>query len=300
MESARAYSSRFWAKVELARLFDSYTTLAKDSVVPLFAILVFLLIDSRRAAARPLAASTTASASAPLPPAPGDSRVDVPWHEVIAALGFLALPLVGLLLAQLATGGAFTTRYTLPSVIGASLLLAYAGARFGDGRAVPGVAMAAILLGWFLNGEMVYHLRGVPKDLTLTPAMFAPVLETDLPVVVTRSITFLQADSQLPRPLSDRLVYLTSKGEPTDDRALTALSRWTHHLDIHDFDAFVRAHDSFFAFGSPNEPTFRALLEAGGETTLLRSGRFRGFDAVLVRISRRGNPSPATTTAGTQ
>jgi hypothetical protein len=150
--------------------------------------------------------------------------------------------------------------------------------------------MAAILLGWFLYGELVYHLRGAPADLALTPAMFAPVSGTDLPVVVTRSLTFLQADSELPRPLSDRLVFLTSKGEPTDDRALTALGRWIR-LDIQDFDAFVRAHDEFFAFGSPSDPTFRAIQEGGVQMTLLQSSRFRNSDAVLVRVDSFSAPS---------
>jgi hypothetical protein len=276
IRAARAYTSFFWSKVGPTNLFDAYRFLAKDAVVPLFAILVLLMIDARRAAARP----TTSTA-------PEDARADVPGHELIAALGFLALPPLGVVLARLAAGGAFTDRYALPGVIGPGLLLAYAGARLAGGRAAPGAAMAAILLGWFLFGEAVHLRRGAPADLALEPKLFEPVSGADLPVVVTRSLIYLQADHELPRPLSDRLVFLTSKGESTDERALKSLSRWIS-LDVEDFDAFVGAHDGFFAFGSPNDPAFQALREVGARMTLLQTGRFRNSDVVLVRVDQRG------------
>ena len=63
---------------------------------------------------------------------PTATRRRPPLCEVVAAAGFAAIPIVGLVLAQFGTEHAvFTPRYALPTVIGLGILPAYVAARAG-------------------------------------------------------------------------------------------------------------------------------------------------------------------------
>jgi hypothetical protein len=276
IQASRAeFKDTFWARPSWSFGLQFYLFLFKGTTIPLVMLLAFLAVDSRLDGKR-------RNADVAYEPSP---RVNpVPLHEVIAALGFLGLPFVGLALAKLAAGGAFTERYALPAVIGFGLLLAYVGDWLGQGRRVPGAVMTLIFCGWFVSYE-AYHLEREPeRHLLIEPSSFRPVSETDLPLVFSWSIQFLQAYHDLPHDLSSRCYYLT-EGKSTDELALRKLSRWVP-LHVVDADRFLGEHQRFFVCGFPGDSLFRSLLDDKATVTLIKARRFREGEVILVLVDR--------------
>jgi hypothetical protein len=73
----------------------------------------------------------------------------IPPEEVVAALGYLAIPVLAVLLGKLATG-AFTDRYAMAAVLGLAVIIPWGAYFILDGRATMGIALAAALFCWFV------------------------------------------------------------------------------------------------------------------------------------------------------
>ena len=69
-------------------------------------------------------------------------------HELVAVTGLVAMPLITMVLAKLATN-AYELRYALPTVIGCDLLIVLSVAILTRNRPAVGVSLALILGGWF-------------------------------------------------------------------------------------------------------------------------------------------------------
>src|SRR5262249_17409305 len=140
IERARTYSTTFWAPPHWRTAVDFYYTLLTPALLPLVAMLVLSAVYSTTRPSRPSSHNH-------------NSRTATPFHEIAAALGFIALPIVAFVLAKVVTG-ALTGRYALPSVIGFSILFAFAAHRMLDGRAIMGVSLAVSIFCGFMMLEV--------------------------------------------------------------------------------------------------------------------------------------------------
>jgi hypothetical protein len=281
MRASGQYSHVFWSKPSWGDSLLFYVYLLKTTMVPALAVLVFLAIDGRLTGIR------TASV-------PDDDQLRsgsvVPAHELIAALGFVALPLVGIALSKLVAGGSFTYRYALPAVTGVALLAAYVGERVGSGRILPGAVMAVSLAGWFLLTEGYHLSRGPSENMFVSVSEFECAAGSELPVVITWPKLFLQARHELPAPLAQRLVFVL-RGDTTDNRGLRLLSRWAP-ITLAEYDEFMSRHERFFVCGFPTDPVYSSLLDSGASVRMLCSRRFREGQSILALVELRAARHP--------
>jgi hypothetical protein len=129
--------------------------------------------------------------------------------EIGAAVGFLLLPVVGVLVGELVTG-AYVERYVLSAAIGPALLVPLALYRIGWR---PRIAMvtAALLTLWFVVLFQYWH-RDIGVDLDRRDRLVAFVQEHaagDLPVAVAHPHDYLELAHDAPQPIADRLVRLS-------------------------------------------------------------------------------------------
>ncbi len=157
IQQARSYSHHFWAIPEWNLIPGFYYTLLMPSIGPIVATLIV-------ASLWPLAETTKNQDS--LTP-----TFLLPWHEIAAAIGFIAIPVVAVIMGKLVIG-AFTYRYALSAVIGFSLLLAIVVRRFDKGIAPLMGTFFILFISWLVhdggsdsiqtpkrhNEELVEHL----------------------------------------------------------------------------------------------------------------------------------------------
>ena len=116
----------------------------------------------------------------------------LPLHELAAVLGFVALPLLGVVMSRV-TGTTFTVRYAAPAIIGFAMLLAY----LANGHRLL-AKYGAILLVLILVGRIAQAMRSDFRRAVEDAAMSREfqVLEglgrSDLPVVIADPFTFLK------------------------------------------------------------------------------------------------------------
>lgn len=275
LHAASEFKSTFWAQTTWMFSLQFYPFLLKGATVPLVALFVFLAIYTRfrrDSAVESDGEGMTAATEA------------VPLHEWVAALGFILLPFVAVVVAKVATGGAFTERYALPAVLGFGLLFAMLGDQLFARRWVPGAAMALCFCGWFLSYEIYHIKRESESRLAVSTEDYRVVSSSDQPLVFSWSIMYLQAQRDLSRELAKRSYFL-SEGKTTDELALKKLSRWIP-LNIVERDRFFHEHDQFYLCGFPGDPIFLALLSGRSKLTLMQSHRFREGEVVLVHVDR--------------
>jgi hypothetical protein len=276
---AGAYRGTFWSKPNWAQNVNFYRALLEDATFPLFATLVLLVIIGRYA---------TREGRQDEPLTAGGDEERVPLHEFTAALVLVALPFLGFLLAKIASGGAYTERYALPSVMGFALILTYGGARLRRLGAIPGVVMSVCVVGWFFLYQLHALNTPVAASVQVSDADFQSTQANNLPIVVSRSFLFLQAHRDLSPPLSKRLVFLT-QGTTTDEIGLSRLSEWVP-LKVEDFDGFVKSHARFYLCGYPADPVFRTVFDSRARLTMLQSRRYREGEAVLSLVTQDLSP----------
>jgi len=181
----------------------------------------------------------------------------IPMHEVVAALGYLAVPALAVLLAKVATG-AFTNRYALGAVLGLALIIPWGAYLILDGRATLGIALAAVLLSWFVAKDGIEPAVNARRALATfqdTLAFLRGAAPADAPLVIASPHLFLQLSYYAPPPLASRLVYLTDTAASmryfetdTVELGLQEFRRWTP-MSIEDYPSYVREHRRFLLYG---------------------------------------------------
>ena len=134
IQSGRKLAATFWARPQWQQMADFYQHVLSPASVPLLVIVLGLAVYG-------LARASDGGKSAATGAAPP------PRHEIVAALGYLALPVVAVLVAKLVTG-AFTDRYALPAVLGVAIIVSWGAHQLLDHRAALGAILAALLTGW--------------------------------------------------------------------------------------------------------------------------------------------------------
>ena len=241
IQHARSYSQHFWAIPEWHLIPGFYYTLMIPAVGPIVATLV---VASLWWEGETLRHQSTIS-SPPL----------LPWHEIAVAIGFIAIPVVAVILGKLIIG-AFTYRYALSAVIGFSILIAHGVRRLDGGRAVLGTCFAVFLCGWFIIAAFIqYKHQGVTITSWSNNYTFLQSdVDSTLPIVAADLHTFMTLAYYAPPAVSSRVVYLADPeasfrhlGHDTVDRGILDLRPW-FPVAVEEFHDYVASHDRFLAY----------------------------------------------------
>ena len=243
IRAGRQLAATFWARPQWGALIGFYQNVLSPAVVPLVVILIVLSIY---AIARPFPRDGRAPSAATVPPI----------HELVAALGYLAIPGIEIVMAKLVTG-AFTDRYALPALIGFALVIPWGAYHLFDRHVTLGVAVAALLCGWFVVKVGIEPARQLRQDRANQAGvyrLFRSGLPGDVPIVIASPHAFLQLTYYAPPDLTSRLVYLAAPEEAmryletdTPEVGVVEFRRWTS-LQVEPYQEYIRAHPRFLLY----------------------------------------------------
>ena len=248
IQAGRRLGATFWAR---ARWFDMVTfyqnllSLTASGAIFLF-IGILVLLTTYALVRSSIGAEPKHGAT---------SRI--PLHEVVASLGYLAIPALAVLLAKVATG-AFTDRYALAAVLGLALMVPWGAYLILDGRATLGIALAAVLFSWFVAKDGIEPAMTQRRELATlqdTLAFLKRAAPDDAPLVIASPHLFFQLSYYAPPSLASRLVYLTDTAASmrhvrtdTVELGLQEFRQWIP-MSVEDYRSYVRAHPRFLLYG---------------------------------------------------
>ncbi|MEJ2009572.1 MAG: glycosyltransferase family 39 protein [Acidobacteriota bacterium] len=234
IHAAQKFAPHFWSKPYWTSMLYFYQHfLLPPAVLPLLAI---LLVVITYAALRPTQAGTEARRV----------RSSLPSHEIAAALGFLLVPVVGVVLAKTAVG-AFAPRYALSAVIGLSIIVAWGLYILLDGRRSVALALGLLLCGFLVAKQVQTYRRAVEErsEQASTYAFLEAHAKGNAPIVISDPVAFTMLTYKAPRDIEQRLLYLADpqlgiRYTGTDDieQGLVEMKRWAG-LNVEPYHTFV-------------------------------------------------------------
>jgi Dolichyl-phosphate-mannose-protein mannosyltransferase len=242
IQAAKTYSAHFSGQPHWGEILDCYYWLLTPALLPLVGLLILSAVYSTTHAVSPNSQNE-------------EPRSAPAFYEVTAALGFTAIPVVAVILAMLVTG-AFTVRYVLPSVIGFSILFAFAAYRLLDGRAIIGASLVVLLCSAFVMGEVRNFRRLVEASLdqAKTYEFLRSDSESKLPIVASDLHAFMQLAHYAPRDVASRLVYLANAqaslrylGHSSVDQGILDLKPW-FRLNVEEYAPYVASQQRFLVY----------------------------------------------------
>jgi hypothetical protein len=242
IQQASSYSQGFWARPSLGSIPEAYSTLLMPA--SLLALVSVFLGGSYMLTHSIGSGSRSAARHSPIPP-----------HEIAAAVGFVALPIITVL-ATMMTTGAFTFRYALPTVLGVCVLVALTMERLFREYAFVGMAIFSLLCVGFCVLS-VRNLQGIQgASLGRVYDLIGREPDRSLPVVVSDAHSFMSLSHYAPRELSSRLVYLADPkaslrhlGYDTVDRGILDLKPW-FGFHIEEYGPYLQAQPKFLVYVS--------------------------------------------------
>lgn len=245
IQRARRFAPHFWAKPHWSSMAYFYEHfLLTPAAVPLLA--VFLL-----------AAAYTVFRRGSIGEYPGTPRTafEVPQHEMAAVVGFLLLPVVGVILAETVVG-AFSSRYVLSAVIGLSIVVGWGLYGLLGGRKSVAAGLALVLLAFLAVKEAQTYRRSI-ADRSLQNSTYA-FLETYArgkePIVISGPMDFTELTYEAPQSIAKRLTYLDDPqkalqytGSNDAEKGLAEMRSWAR-LNVQSFSAFVTSGQKCYIF----------------------------------------------------
>jgi 4-amino-4-deoxy-L-arabinose transferase-like glycosyltransferase len=245
-----AYSTAFWSPAMWVQIPDFYTDLLLPAIVPA-ASLVTAAVVHRTV----FEDNVDASASAVV----GRLRL----HEVAAALGFILLPVIGVIVGKIATG-AFVGRYGLSAVIGCAVLAGFGSSTAFRRQPAMRAAAVLILLGWFGLSAMREWIGPTWNSMPVDPALVTrptewleELSENNLPVVVADPHTFIMLSHYGAAATVSRIVYVADPdlalkhlGHNSVERGMLDLLKPWFHLNVVPFEPFIADHSRFLVYGN--------------------------------------------------
>ncbi len=274
VRAGRGYSATFWGKPSFQGVGDSYLFLLSSAALALAPVVALGAWSAIGASAVPM------------------RRVPIRRDELVALLGLLALPVLGVLVAKLVTG-AFVARYMLPAAVGLAILAAIALFGLFHGRALPALSAAFMLAACLLYvGTMWVSLdrQQAQRQVNLA-AWMAGAGHEELPIVVAQPAAFLSLAQYAPASLTARLVFLGDTAEAqrylrqdTAERGFSDLAPWFPRT-VMSYAELRRRYPEILLYADWNDFGIRnwavsRLLDDGGRLQLI--GRNR--DAQLFRV----------------
>jgi hypothetical protein len=255
--NARTLGGAFWARPDPFLVVRFYGFLLDDALAPLVAVaaigglfaawrrFTLPLPQGRR---EPEGGERTNLAPSPLAGEGWGGGDELP-EELILLVTFLALPVFGVILGQLATG-AFTERYALPAVAGFAVLFAFAASHWSGRKPVVATLLAVALTGGFLMNSARHYKWAVTiaaKEHRLHAQLLTDAPGTD-PIVATDPVQFLQMMRYAPAELTSRLIYLTDGPDPnTAEVGLQRLAKF-EPIQIDEYEHFQSTHSRFWLY----------------------------------------------------
>jgi hypothetical protein len=233
----------FWARPHWRSALEFYYSLLSPALLPL---VVMLVLAGLYATAHPSRSSNHGKEELPTPP----------FHEIAAAIGFIALPVVVFVLAVLFTG-AMTHRYVLSSVIGFSVLFAFAAYTLSYRHAIVGVGLLISLCGGFMMAQ-VRDFRNISAASSYQTKSYE-LLESDsekkVPIVASDLNTFTMLGHYGPAEITSRLVYLADPqaslrhlGHSSVDQGILDLRSW-FRLRVEEYGPYIASQERFLVYG---------------------------------------------------
>jgi hypothetical protein len=136
IRQARSYGGSFWAKAQWMNIPDFYTNM----FFPTILILISLVLIS--AIHKALFQNTVLDESVPA------VKAEPPIYELVAAAGYIVVPIICVGLGIFVTGG-FTDRYAIIAIIGSSILVSFAAAKLNNDNVFVSVVLVVAFLGGF-------------------------------------------------------------------------------------------------------------------------------------------------------
>jgi hypothetical protein len=283
LRAGASYAGTFWSPPQWVNIPDFYYTLLAPAVVPLATMAVCIGV---------YACLRTGSAHEAASPQP-------PVHELAALVGLLAIPVVCVLAAKLATG-AFTNRYAIAAVIGAAALLPLIVRRLVWFPTTAALIVAVCGCAWFTFTGLRAIVEG--PDAPVTTASLQSAIATirsapdrDLRIAVADPHTFTVLSHYAPDDLRPRLVYLADPAralkrlhQNSVERGMLDLIGPWFGMDVEPYETFVDAHSAFFVYGN-----FGALAFLNWLVPDLQDEHFRAEllavqgDRLLLRVSHK-------------
>lgn len=250
IESARKLAPHFWAKPHWSSMAYYYQHfLLSPIALPLMAI--FLVVVAYAALRQ--------------------SKVDledprllscIATHEIAAVLGFLLIPVVGVLLGKTIVG-AFSDRYALPAVIGVAIAVAWGLYAALDANPAVAFILGVLLCVFLVVKEVQTYRRAVAvQDQQASTYTFLEAhAKKNIPIVISSPIDFLELTYDAPESLSRRLTYLADPklgirytGTNDVEQGLLEMKHWAG-LSVHPFRSFVASgEDCYILFQTSDYP----------------------------------------------
>jgi hypothetical protein len=191
--------------------------------------------------------------------------LNIPSHELIAAIILMLLPVIGFVLAKFVTQ-AYYYRYFLPTVIGIALGLTFLYRRLLQGRLLITALLLASLFGIFIVKQAVDAQGLFSKKLNFKVAKsftWALSIPGNTSIVISNAIVFLQCQHYAPPGLKGRLFYLMDLNTLRQDKrtAIRSLKELRKKIPIpvEDYRSFLSSHNHFYLH-LPNKPLIDRLL----------------------------------------
>jgi hypothetical protein len=257
--SAGRVSGEFWAQPQWGAVEGFYKNLLFNSAAPVVASLTIAIFAPRLLVWRQREEL----------PAPERTFPD---HEMGAILGFIALPLFGVLFAKFVTE-AFADRYVLPAVLGMSVLFAQVMYKLLWTRFQITVGITLLLLGYFVVLDF-REIRAVDNDRSgfeKSMTLLRSANKEDLPIVIGDPGLFVQFSHYASSDVRSHLVYLADPaiasrllGFSSVEKGMVQLVGPWFHMKIVPFEAFVTSNSRFLLYGAgPYSWVNRALSNRG-------------------------------------
>ena len=244
IQTAARLAGVFWAQPHWGDAIKFYRQLLFISLPPLIASLTIAVVVPR---------FLTFGRGEELP----TPKPTFPDHEITAILGFLALPLCGVLLAEFVTK-AFTDRYVLSAVLGISVIFAQTMNKLLQGRFQIATGISVLLLAYLIVLERHEitsannDRSGFEKSMTLLRS----TEKKDLPIVIGDPHTFVVFAHYAPPDVQSRLVYLGNPalagrilGITSVENGMVQLVGPWFHMKVVPFEAFLASNPRFLLYG---------------------------------------------------
>ena len=283
IQEARRYSGAFWTEFDLGSAPEFFVFLLRADVFSASRIPTWLGIG--------FAAVVLGAALIVLLRRPRAAQT-----EVAAAVGFLLLPLAGVLVGELVTG-AYVERYVLAGVLGPALLIPLALSRVARGRRSAAVAASVVLALWFGVLFQYWH-RDIGVDIDRRERLVAFLQEHPPPngtyVAVVHPHDYLELARYAPGSVAAKLARLSDPeralrytGSRSTEDGLVVLAGFAP-LRIVPYD---QQQDSFLFLrtvrGSARDWIVPALDDDGALLDVVARDEEDGFTLVRVEPAAR-------------
>lgn len=220
-----------------------------------------------------------------------------PLHEIVAALGLLSLPVVGIIGAVVLDKG-YHPRYTLAAEIGWAILSVFYFYRITHGRQVLGTifcgATLLVISGYW--AQSVLTLKAQQREMREAMVFLDQQTPEDLPIAVAEISPMHMLSFYAPSRLRDRLYYVSKPassieylGHDTIDQGLLDLQPWFIPLTAVPYEGFLANFDEFLTYGYVGEWTWLSY-ELGIESRYTTNLVGRDRDRLLLHSYRNTQP----------